>query len=620
MKKVPYQSTLPELVRKLEQDYIMGTTTISKYVSFNMLETLNKVDAYLNSKHTSGETDSLGREKPFFNIVTAAVNIWYRATDIDRKDIKIKATKAKDTIDSFLATVFLHDWMRKENFGMFLNEWGRVLARFGSSIVKFVENDEGLHPMVLPWNRSIVDQVDFDNNIKIEVIELTEAQLRKRKNYNKEIVDKLCDTIAVRQTIDKQRKDNKNYYVKLYEIHGELPLSYLTGDERDEEDYVQQMHVITFLAKKDKTDEFDDFTLVSGREAKEPNMITHLIPEDGRTLAIGAVEHLFEAQWMMNHTVKSIKDQLDLASKLIFQTADDTFVGQNALSAIENGDILVHRLNMPLTQLANSSHDITSLQNFGAQWKSLSNEIVGASEAMLGKNPPSGQAWKQTEALLAESHSLFELMTENKGLYIEEMLRRYVIPYIKKKMENADEISAVLDGYDLQKIDKIYIKNKAVENVNKKIIDSFLNSKGTSRLQQVAMQGQEEATIQDSLSQLGNQRFFKPDELTDKTWKEQFKDLEWEVEVDITGESSDTQEILTTLTTVLKTIATNPGILQDPNARLVFNKILEETAVLSPIQLSDMPKPSPAQPQPLPANANGGSMPGNGGGIPGNIE
>jgi hypothetical protein len=48
------------------------------------------------------------------------------------------------------------------------------------------------------------------------------------------------------------------------------------------------------------------------RERKDPYMITHLIEEDGRTLSIGAVEYLFDAQWMQNHTVKNMKDLLDL--------------------------------------------------------------------------------------------------------------------------------------------------------------------------------------------------------------------------------------------------------------------------------------------------------------------
>lgn len=437
-------NNVASLVRQLETDYISGNTTISKYVDFSLSENIDTIEAYLNSKHISGSTDALGREKPFFNIVIAAANIWFRATDLDRKNIKVKATKSSDIFPAFLATVHLQEWMRKENFGSFLNEWGRVLSRYGSAVVKFVEADGELHSMVVPWNRLIVDPIDFDNDVVIEVLELTPAQIKKRKGYDKEMVKKLIEAESVRETLGKQKKDTKGSFIRLYEVHGEMPLSYLTGKDSDQYTYVQQMHVISYVESKEKG-KFDDFTLVKGREEKHPYMITHLIKEDGRVMGRGAVENLFESQWMMNHTTKQIKDQLDLASKLIFQTSDGNFVGQNALNSIETGDILVHAANQPLTQVANSSHDITSLQNFGSQWKSLASEINGISESMLGNAAPSGTAWRQVEALLQESHSLFELMTENKALHLEDMLTTYIIPFIKKKIDTSKEISATLE-------------------------------------------------------------------------------------------------------------------------------------------------------------------------------
>lgn len=588
MDNIPYQSGLPELIRNIETNYIGGqSTTISKYVQWDMLETLNTIDAYLNSKHTSGEFDSQGREKPFFNICTAAVNIWYRATDIDTKNIRFKATKTKDTIDAFLASIYLRDWMNKENFGAFLNEWGRVLCRYGSASSKFIENDKGLSAIVTPWNRLIVDQVEYDNNIKIEVLELTEAQLKKRKGYNKEIVKKLCETIRTRETVDKVKKDNKNYYIKLYEVHGELPLSYLTGNEIDGEEDVQQMHVVTFLAKKDKSDEYDSFTLISGREAKEPNSIAHLIQEDGRTLGIGAVEHLFQAQWMMNHTVKAIKDNLDLASKLIFQTSDGTFVGQNTLSSIENGDIVVHANNQPLTQLANNSNNVPSLQSFGTMWKQLSNEIVGISESMLGITAPSGTAWRQVDALLQESHSLFELMVENKGIALKNLLKTYVLPYIKKKMNNSKEITAILEAHEITKIDGMYVKNEATKRANKDLMKSILENKMPTPADQAILMSAHSSGLQDSLSQQGNQRFFAPSEID---WKEQFKDLEDELEIDITGESEDTKDVLTTLNTALQVVM-NPAYGQNKQAQYIVGKILSATSVLSPLEISAIPSP-----------------------------
>lgn len=588
------ENSVCALVRKAETDYINGTTTISKYVNWSMYENIEKIDAYLNSKHISGEQDSQGRDKPFFNIVTASTNIWYRATDIDRKNIKIKATKSSDMLTSFIATVHLQDWMRRERFGTFLNEWGRTLAKYGSAVVKFVGKEGGLIPSVIAWNRLIVDPIDFDSNLKIEILELTEAQLYQMEGYDKEAVESLCNAKKARETLGKQNKDNRPDFIRLYEVHGNLPLSLLTGKEEDVDTYVDQMHVISFIEGKDKGD-YEDFTLIKGREKKCPYMITHLIKEDGRTMGIGAVEHLFEAQWMMNHTVKSIKDQLDLASKLIFQTSDGNFVGQNALSAIETGDILVHAVNQPLTQLANSSHDITSLQNFGNMWKALSQEITSTPDSLMGNTAPSGTAWRQVEALQSEAHSLFELMTENKGLAIEDMMREFVIPHLKTKMDTTDEIAATLDLYDLKKIDSKFVRNEATkitnEQIAQKVLD-FVEGNGNPPtpedqmlLQQVAEQG-----VQSVLNEQGTTRYFKPSNVDNTTWKELLKDLEWDVEVDVTGEAKFNREDLATISNVLQTIAGNPMILENPNAKILFNKILEITGAMSAVEIQQLPQ------------------------------
>ena len=117
-----------ELVREAEQNFTFGNVQVSKYVSESFFEDINKIDAYLASKHTSGDKDSMDRDKPFFNICLAIRNIWFRATDIDRKRIRMKAGKSKDFLASFLATVKLQEYLRRTNFGKFLNDWGLVLA------------------------------------------------------------------------------------------------------------------------------------------------------------------------------------------------------------------------------------------------------------------------------------------------------------------------------------------------------------------------------------------------------------------------------------------------------------------------------------------------------------
>ena len=586
--------SIAKIVKTAEDNFISGNTQTGKYVQFSLHETIEKIYAYLNSKHISGETDAMGREKPFFNIVTSAVNIWYRATDIDRKNVRIKPTKQSNSMTAMLADIKLIDWMRKTQFGVFLNQWGRNLVEYGSSVIKFVEKDGVLYPSVVPWNRLIIDSVNFENAPVIEKLYLTPAQLRKNKNYDQETVKSLLQEKVARKNLDGSNKDNSNDFIEVYEVHGELPLSYLTGREEDEDTFVQQMHVISYLVNTEKKGEVDEFSLVKGREDKSPYMITHLIQEDGRVIGKGAVELLFESQWMMNHTVKSIKDQLDIASKILFQSADPTLQGRNALINMEQGDLIIHAPNMPVGQVNNNSHDIGSLQSYGNQWKALSQEITSTPDAISGNNFPSGTAYRQVALLNQEAHSLFELMVENKGLCIEDMLRQFVIPHIKKTLNTTDEIVAVLDSHAITKIDNAYLPGKAAKIVNeinkKKILSGEIITTPTD-----IQVDETKRELQQGLAAQGNERFFSPEDVPGQTWKEVFKDLEWEVEVEVTNENSDKQTALATLSTVLQTVASNPAIMQEPTAKFIFNKILEESGTVSPIELGQLQTQKPTQ-------------------------
>jgi len=604
--------TIAQLVRRLEAEDRRGNTKISKYVTFNFRETLNTIDAYLNSKHISGDTDSQGREKPFFNIVTAAANIWYRATDIDRKNIKLIATKKEHYALAFIMSILLKEWMKKSLFGSWLNEWGRIMGRYGSALSKFVEKNGELIPEVKPWSVMIVDPVDFNNNVKIEKIWYTPARLRAKKEYDQKMVEELISNKQTRENMDGEKKDNLADFILVYEVHGELPESALEEEMTDEEgeEYSQQMHVISYIAKKEESKKFDDYTLYKGREKKEPNEISHLIKEDSRTLSIGAVENLFQAQWMQNHSVKAIKDQLDLTSRIIFQTADGNYVGRNALTNIENGDILIHKENQPLVQVNNTSQDITASQSFQAQWKALGNEINGISESMLGIQAKSGTAWRQTQAELQEAHSLFELMTENKGLELERIMRKHILPFLKKKMDNTDEISAILEEHQIKKLDAMFVPAEATRRINKRIKKDILNKKPEDLWngnvimpeQRDEMVANEQQAISKSLEKFGNQRFISPSDIKDKTWKKVLEDFEWEIDVDITGENKDTQGMLQTLTMVLQTIAGLQGQPMPEDMKIVFNKILNLTGAISPIELENNKTPAIAPtPAPVPA-------------------
>jgi hypothetical protein len=584
------KETLHETIREAEDNYLHGYVQIGEYVEWDMHNTLETIDAYLNSKHISGEVDSLGRDKPFFNIVTAAANIWYRATDIDRKDIRILPDVSTNTALAFIATVHLQNWMKESRFGVFLNEWGRTLARYGSAVCKFVEKDGELTASVIPWNRMIVDPIDFDALPRIEKFYMTPAQLRKMEMYDQEVVERLIDSVREnRETLDGQNKDNQAKFIELYEVHGELPVALLKDEPMDESDetwerYSQQMHVVTFTEVK--SGEYQDFTLFRGKEAKDPYMLTHLIPEDGRTLAIGAVEHLFQAQWMVNHSMKNMKDTLDLASKLVFQTSDSTFLGRNVLTAIETGDIFIHKTNEPITRLANDKPDISASQNFSQIWQTIAQEITSTPDAIRGNTMPSGTPFSLAAYSGGQANSLFEMMTENKGLSIEDMMRTHILPHLKKRMDTADEIVATLDENMITELDAMYVPREAMRRYNEEAKKQMIEGSIPSPYQADVMQGQ----VREEMATLGNKRFFKPDEIEETTWKQALKDFEMKAVVEVTNENNDKQAVLQTLATLYTaTAATDPV-----KANVILARILTETGVFSPIQMNMARNTAPA--------------------------
>jgi len=482
---------------------------------------------------------------------------------------------------AFLANVHLQQWMDKNRFGEFLNQRGRTLARYGSAIVKFIEKDGNLEPSVIPWNRFIADPIDFDAIPHIEKFYKTPEQLQKIEGYDKKAVKELLDAVSTRKTLEGFNQDNDSNFIELYEVHGELSQAMYKSAkgqkvlDGDEDIYFQQMHVISFVKKSDGN--YDDFTVYVGREKKDPYMLTHLIQEDGRTLSIGAVEYLFDAQWMQNHSIKQWKDQMDLASKVIFQTADKNFVGRNVLSAMQNGDIMVYDSvnGSPLTQVNNQGHDITSIQAFMGQWRVLNQEITSTPDAIRGNAMPSGTAYRSVAIQQQEANSLFELMTENKGLAIEDMMREFVIPHLKTKLNTKDEVLATLDDSAIAEIDALFIPKQAVINYNKRSIDELI----AGGIPAPFNPGQEQAQVKAALAPLGNKRSFTSEDID---WKKALSDLKWEnIKVEVTNENKDKQAVMETLTTLYQTLAqTDPA-----KANTILNAIMVETGAISPLQL-----------------------------------
>ena len=247
--------------------------------------------------------------------------------------------------------------------------------------------------------------------------------------------------------------------------------------------------------------------------------------------------------------------------------------------------------NKQLSPINNQSHDISQTEAVRQEWKSSARFLSGGSPAMSGE-VKAGAAWRQTEALLQESHDLFNKMREHKGLHLTDILSIYVVPFVLSRMNTKKEITAILDASSIEKIDRMYITSQAIKRANKKVAEKFLENANKSLDEMELAQNPdiagEEQKIKESLAMQGNQRFFKPSEIGDENWGEYFKDFETKVIIDITGESVNTAENVTSLNTTMQTLLGAGLPLSHPTVKVLLGEIMRQTNGVSPLQLSDM--------------------------------
>jgi hypothetical protein len=68
-------SSIYDFVKTQRDNYRNQTIEITDGYEFSQYQTIRTIELYHNSKFTSGNKDSLGREKPFYNITKFRVDV-----------------------------------------------------------------------------------------------------------------------------------------------------------------------------------------------------------------------------------------------------------------------------------------------------------------------------------------------------------------------------------------------------------------------------------------------------------------------------------------------------------------------------------------------------------------
>lgn len=544
-------------------DFRSKRVQIVPSLTFNQEETIQAIYFYYNSQFLSGNIDSDGDRKYFYNVVRNPCKVFTKAIDFDTKNIRLLTTELGDPLKTWFLERDMKFWMRDKQFGKVLNRIFRELPIFGSVVLKIVDG----YPYFVDLRNFIVQQSAdslIDSNYIIEIHDYTVPEFRRVAKDMKWPEDKVNETIKLFRS-HKKRKDAR---IRVYERYGEVEESKDDGNsdfsfrrvfwaDVGEDSYDSYENLLeTHKGVQLGSDEWKDL----------PYWEFHKDKISGRWLGVGIVEELFEPQIKQNEIANLQSKSAAWKAMVVFQTRDQAF-NRNLKTSVQNGEVL--NTDSEITQVNVQDNNLAFFNEETQKWMRNRDELSFAYDPIQGERSPAGTPLGSTQLSVGQTLSYFEGIQEEIAMDIKEMLYKSIIPQFMK--ENNQEHTLRLVGQDLEQFIGM-IKN---EMILKEVIRQSLKGKLPTAEEKDVIA----VAIEESLKKDKERLLTIP--------KDYYKNAKYDIDIDITGESIDTRVRSATYFAILQAITVDPMALKDPQKKKILSKIAEDGGV-NPNDLFEM--------------------------------
>ena len=579
-----FPSTIAEYITGEESAYKTDEVSIFDNFSWNMPTHIQNSISFKHGKFTAASNDPKFKP-PFRNIVLTNLRLRYRAEDIDVTDVVLFIEEPEKHHLSFLVKKYHDDVFIIENdLDSFFDKAKEEKIDLGGTLVK---KGVGAVPEVIPLQSiAFCDQTDIMGGPIGLKFNYSPDKLRAiaKEGWGDE---KNGATISIEDLIllAKSEKDSagnlnvtankttgKN--IEVYVVRGQMPEKYLKSDGG--EDLVNQVQVVAFYASKSgKTSNI----LYRQKETEEVYKFHNPEAIFNRALGFGGVEEIFDDQVNVNFAEIHKKNLLRNAGTTVLQTDDEAFANRNKVIDMQNLEITVTKEGTRIDQIPTANPN--SIQLFTQslmEWESHAREVGGATDPLLGKQPPAGTPFAQLQATIQQGQGLHDYRRGKFAKFIEEIYRDWIIPQIAKEIVKGKKFLSTLSSDEMQWLFDKVAHNRAV----KQQWEDLFNGKMPVDLELLKQ------TEIEKLMQGGNKQFLE-------IIKGELKDVHLKVKVNVAGKQKNLGLLTDNLVNVLRQYLVTPQLRQDPTAMKLLNRLLEASN-MSPVDFSELLVPQPAQP------------------------
>lgn len=577
-------------VRDERADFLNNEVEVVPGYNFSQYNTIKKAHLYYNSHYEKGdyeEVNGVMRKKIFHNLSRWRCEVSTKMIDMDIRDFILVSNKHDTDWNVFMLEKELKVWLKKNKMGQVLNEISRLLPVYGSVVLyktKDGANVEDLRYFYVDQSASTLK----DARYILKRLLLSHQDMRKMGKYGWENVQEAIDKFSGKynqgydlQGVSTASKGSRLFYegagtkqvtqatmaplVEVFERYGEVPLSWFTDKESDENEYVLAKYCVAGVDSSITNAEGviiaeEGVVLYKEQIDELPFKEVHYTKTEGRWLGQGIVEILFENQRVINQLKQAEFLGHELGSIQLFQSRDET-IAQNITTDLQSGEIL--KVKSEITPIVTEMRDTVGLQNSMAKIEEHSDSLTFSRDVVSGENPPASATLGAVQIQTQQTTAVFDYKKENIGLFLGEYIKDLVFPQIEKELNKAHVLRLTGTMAEMQKLRKNY----ATRYANRKIIEHVIaNDSSAPEIDQMLY----EKYVQEGTKQIG----LHGDKIWADVQEKFFKDLDYEVDIVSTGENKNIYSQINNGNALLMALAKDPTLAIDPIKKKILFKVM----------------------------------------------
>jgi hypothetical protein len=525
-------TTISEYVYKIVEDYKNNAVEITAGYKVNAYDTIRRINLYTNNKYWERDDDAI-----FWNIPNSRIVHFAKNIDFDTKDLVPYGIGEYNFLQAWALKMKFRKWLDDSSFHQRLNDLADGLATYSTVIWKICKdyNNKKIEECDLRniYMKSATVDCIRDTDV-VELHYLSEGKLLEKKD--------VWDNVD--EIIKKGKKNEQGEY-EIWEFNGHF--------KKDEDSKMEFKHVIgSGTGDMEKICFEEPLT-----EDTFPYYDFHIGKYRGRFLRVGLVERLFDLQERANQLVNQNAQSTEIASLLLFRTADGQVVG-NVLDSAINGQIIN---SQDLQQIGISNTGLNQFINEMQMIERQADRICLTPEIMSGEMTPSGTPFRSVAVVANNAKSAFRFVKETIGEKIGEILKKEILPSVVDKWNRGDIIEIATGDEDIAMYDKAM--KEFLQRQTK--IDNILNGKLlTPELSQMIDQNTN-AMVEENIAKIGRK----------VEVPKGFFNFDYGIRFNVSGESVDKSQQNDAYFNALQMVMSNPAILEIP----LFKQYLENNNI-----------------------------------------